>query len=80
MLNMIRQHYPNASSFLMDQNTYSIFSEFAVENKNKRKELPHLLSEERSLYDFLVNNKKRLEQERISQQFVQIKLQEIRHF
>jgi hypothetical protein len=59
----------------MDENTYRTFSGFAVENKNKRKELPYLLSEERNLYEFLIDHNKRLEQERISQQFVQVKLQ-----
>lgn len=70
MLNMIRQHYPDASSFLMDDDTYRKHSQFAVENRNRRKELPYLLPTEQRLYEFLQSNNKRLEQERITQQFV----------
>lgn len=70
MLNMIRENYPSAVSFLMNENTYSAFIEFAVENKNRKKQLPYLLPEENRLYEFLIEGNKRLEQERISQQYV----------
>jgi hypothetical protein len=71
MLNMIREYYPNAVSFLMDEPTYKLFEQFAVNNTGKKKSLPLLSSEEQKLYQFLLENNKRLEQERISQKYVQ---------
>lgn len=70
MLNMIREHYPSATSFLMNKETYSNFHQFAVDNKGKNKILPLLTSEEQKLHQFLIDNNKRLEQERISQEYV----------
>lgn len=74
MLNMVKQHYPNASSFLMDKKTYETHSRFSVNNERERKELNYLLPEEQGLYQFLLNNSKRLEQEHISQKYVQLHL------
>ena len=74
MLNMIRQHYPNAQSFLMNENTYNHFNQFTVKNTNREKELQYLLPDEQKLYKFLVYNDKRLEQERITQQYILINL------
>jgi len=70
MLNMIRQYYPNAINFLMNEETLSHFSNFAVENKSRKKELPYLLDNEQKVYQYLQKNDKRLEQERISQQYI----------
>lgn len=70
MLNMIRQQYPHARSFLMDIDTFKAFETFAVENQTRKKGLPHLLPEETQLYEFLTSHRKRLEQERIVQQYV----------
>ncbi|PQJ08923.1 hypothetical protein CJD36_021915 [Flavipsychrobacter stenotrophus] len=75
MLNMIRQHYPIAESLLMDEDTYFNFRNFAVTNNSKRKELPLLMPSEREMYEFLLTNNRRLEQERISQQFIYRKLE-----
>lgn len=66
MLNMVRQHYPNASSFLMNNETFNLHSQFAVPNANRLKTFPLLNGEEKSMYEFLVANSLRLEQERIS--------------
>ncbi len=74
MLNMIREHYPNAESFLMNENTYKLFERFAVDNKGKKKILPLLSIEEQKLYQFLLNNNKRLEQERVEQKYVLLNL------
>lgn len=74
MLNMVREHYPNASSFLMSEDTYSVHSHFSVTNKSRKKELPFLTSNENKLYEFLFLNDKRLEQERISQQYIRAQL------
>lgn len=70
MLNMVRQHYRNASSLLMDKRTYSVFEMFAVKNKAKKKELPYLSSAELETYKLIVEGSTRLEQERISQNYV----------
>lgn len=70
MLNMIRQYYPHASSFLMDNNTYERFGQFAVTNSGRRKELSYLTDTERKLYELLLQDQKRLEQERIDQNHV----------
>ncbi len=78
MLSMIRQHYPNAKSFLMDNETYHAFENFSVENNNVRtKDLPFLTDNERSLYAFLSSNKRRLEQERISQEYVKLMISKL---
>lgn len=74
MLNMIREHYPDAANFLMDEKTYKLFEQFSVNNAGKKKTLPLLSSEEQKLYQFLLQNNKRLEQERISQEYVQKQL------
>lgn len=74
MLNMIREHYPQAKSFLMDRKTFQVFEQFAVENRKKKRGLPHLTFEENALYKFVTENSKRLEQERISQEYVYSKL------
>ncbi len=76
MLNMIRQHYPNCKSFLMDKNTYEIFEKFSVEPKAKfkPKQLQLLNDSESSLYNYLVENNRRLEQEKITHQYVSNRL------
>jgi hypothetical protein len=74
MLNMIRQHYPSAKSFLMDPATLDEFREFEVENKYKVRQLPQLTTDENLLYQYLVENNIRLEQERITQQHVRLSL------
>lgn len=74
MLNMIREHYPKAISFLMDEKTYSQFQHFSVDNKGKKKTLPLLSPDEQNIHQFLIDNNKRLEQERISLPYVQMNL------
>lgn len=74
MLNIIRQYYPNAESLLMDKKTFDSFSQFAVENKSRKKELLFLNNDEALLYQFLIDNKLRLEQERISNFYVKATL------
>lgn len=70
MLDLIRQHYSNAKSFLMDRTTFDQFAGFSVENKYRKKQLSFLLPEEMQMYEFLQKNNKRLEQERVSQSYV----------
>ncbi|WP_126972897.1 DUF3322 and DUF2220 domain-containing protein [Gynurincola endophyticus] len=71
MLNMIRQYYSQARSFLMDENTYSEFSAFSVHSEYRQISLPLLNSEEADMYHFLIQNNTRLEQERITHLHVQ---------
>lgn len=71
MLNMIRQHYADARSFLMNESTYRQFEQYAVHNTSKEKALAHLSAEEKILYQFIISSNRRLEQERIVQDFVQ---------
>lgn len=70
MLNIIRQYYPHASSFLMDNNTYERYEQFAVINSSRRKELSYLNESEQELYHRLLQAQKRLEQERLEQNYV----------
>lgn len=77
MLNMIRNYYPDAISFLMDEQTYYLFKNFSVENKSKNKILPNLNSSEQKMYEYLVLNSKRLEQEKISLQHVNKEIKRI---
>ena len=74
MLNMVREHYPKAISFLMDEKTYAQFQHFSVDNKGRKKILPWLSPEEQKIHQFLMDNNKRLEQERISQSYILINL------
>lgn len=66
MLNMIRKHYLSANSFLMDEKTYETFKEYAVYNECTKKQLNLLTKEEAILYNFINENNKRLEQEKIN--------------
>ena len=73
MLNMMRQHYPNAKSFLMDEETFKDFQVFAVhpESRQKARHLEHLKEKEQGLYQNMVAHNWRLEQERLSQAYLQ---------
>jgi hypothetical protein len=70
MLNMIRQQYSHTKSLLMDSLTFHKYEAFALENKTTRKILPNLNHDEALLYSFLIANNKRLEQERIAQDYI----------
>lgn len=70
MLNMIRSHYPEAKSIFMDINTFNAFSNFTVPDIKKYKQLHLLNIDEQELYGHLIQYHLRLEQERISQQYV----------
>lgn len=71
MLNMIRQYYGHAKSFLMDEMTYNAFSGFSVHSAYRKIELPLLNPYEQRMYHFLQKENRRLEQERISNGYVQ---------
>ncbi|MFN5856747.1 MAG: Wadjet anti-phage system protein JetD domain-containing protein [Pseudanabaenaceae cyanobacterium] len=68
ILSQLRSYFPQTSSIMMDSKTFEIFQEFAVAVTTTGLDtLPHLTQEEQALYDYLVTNGKRLEQERITQ-------------
>lgn len=75
MLDLIRQYYPNAKSFLMDKTTFDRHINFSVENRYRKKDLPLLVQEESMMYEYLQRNGKRLEQERIEQNYVKMQIQ-----
>ena len=77
MLNIIRQYYPEAKSFLMDEKTYHQFSQFSVSSKYRKLSLEKLTVTELELYDFLQTNNKRLEQERISNSYISEQLKSL---
>ncbi|MBX9784311.1 MAG: hypothetical protein K2X48_13555 [Chitinophagaceae bacterium] len=74
MLNIIRQYYPEAKSFLMDNKTYNQFSQFSVTSAYRKLSLEKLNADESNLYNFLQTNSKRLEQERITNSYILAKL------
>ena len=78
MLNMIREYYPKAISFLMDEKTYARFQQFSVDNKGKKKTLPLLSPDEKKIHQFFIDNNRRLEQERITQFYIKQELQYLR--
>jgi len=77
MLNIIRQYYPDAKSFLMDEETYNQFSQFSVFSTYRKLSLENLNTDESALYNFLQNNNKRLEQERITNSYISHQLNSI---
>lgn len=81
ILSEVRNRFPNVQSFCMDEHTYHTFSRFAVEGKASQRSPEELtLTEaERRLFLFLKTNPEigRLEQERISQHYIQEQLCEI---
>ena len=79
MLNMMRQHYPNATSFLMDERTFKDFQVFAVhpESRQRVRYLERLTEKEQALYQNIIDYNWRLEQERVSQAHVQKRLNEL---
>lgn len=70
MLNIIRQYYPEAKSLLMDVQTYHQFSQFSVTSSYRKLQLDKLTDGESNLYEFLQVNNKRLEQERITNNYI----------
>ncbi len=78
ILSQVRSHFPQTQSVMMDEQTYARFSPFAVDvATQKAEDLSHLTNPEHSLYEYLVNQHKRLEQERISQSYVNEYLQSL---
>ncbi|HCF27063.1 MAG TPA: hypothetical protein DEV81_07610 [Cyanobacteria bacterium UBA11049] len=63
---------------MMDEKTFTTFEEFIVPAAALNAEtLPYLTQEEHSLFSYISKQKKGLEQERISQKFVNQYLQNV---
>lgn len=67
ILSALREQFKQAKSFLMDSETFEKWERFAIEDptKNIPLLLPNLGDNERDLFERLVTNRLRLEQERI---------------
>ncbi|MCC5639151.1 DUF2220 family protein [Nostoc sp. CHAB 5844] len=78
ILSQLRSYFPQTISIMMDMITFETFHEFAVSVVGAISEtLPHLTSEEKTLYTHLALHQKRLEQERISQDYADQFLQNL---
>lgn len=78
MLNMSRRLYPHMKSLIMDKDTLQRFANFQVSvDAVTPKTLPRLTSEEQQTYLQLARTGTRLEQERISQQWVAARLSDV---
>ena len=73
ILHQLRRYYPNTQSIMMDYKTFEHFSEFSVAGaRNKSEQLSLLNGEEHKLFERLkLIDKNRLEQEKISQGYVE---------
>ncbi len=72
MLHMLRRHYGQVQSLFMDRATLEAFAAFVVaDEKATLKRLDLLTEEERAVYEGLAGGKRRLEQERVSQGWVE---------
>jgi hypothetical protein len=80
ILHQLRNYFPHAKSVMMDRNTYNLFQNYAVDGSRNKSEILNLLTkEEFELFRFLKSSDKnnRLEQEKISQAYVDSYLKNI---
>lgn len=71
MLHHLRGLFPQTISFCMDAKTYHAFQEFVVEGSGaKQRVLPNLTAAESEIYHVVCQHNIRLEQERISHNFM----------
>jgi hypothetical protein len=78
ILSQLRSYFPQVRSIMMDMETYQAFQEFAVSIESQITETPaHLTESEKNLYTYLSSNQKRLEQERITQEYANQNLQKL---
>jgi hypothetical protein len=71
MLSLIRSYFPQTQSLLMDEMTFKAFANDAGKGiKTKNPISPYLTLLEKTMYQFLSSEDLRLEQEKISQQWV----------
>ena len=78
ILSQFRSYFPQTISVMMDEETFRTFAEFAVPTaESKTENLPHLTPAEYRLFAYLSEQRKRLEQEHISQDFANQYLQNL---
>ncbi|MEP0870683.1 DUF2220 family protein [Trichocoleus desertorum AS-A10] len=78
ILSQLRSYFSQTISVMMDMATYEVFQDFAVSvDRTIAETLPYLTFEEETLYKYLVFHQKRLEQERISQDYANQLLQSL---
>ncbi len=78
ILSQLRSYFPQVRSIMMDMETYQAFQEFAVAIETPITEPPAYLTEsEKNLYTYLSSNQKRLEQERITQEYANKNIQKL---
>ena len=73
ILHQLRSYYASACSILMDRQTFELFRAYAVDGPRNKAENLHLLhDDEKQLYQYLksLDEKNRLEQEKIPQAYV----------
>ena len=78
ILSQFRAYFPHTISVMMDEETFRLFEEFVVSvAESSMEKLPYLTPKEYCLFTYLSKQKKRLEQERISQDFANRYLQKV---
>lgn len=78
MLAQFRDAFPHTESLMMTLDTFQRFENFAIEWTNRARFTPQsLTSPEQVTYQFVLENNKRLEQERIPQDYVRGKIQAV---
>ncbi|WP_154859660.1 Wadjet anti-phage system protein JetD domain-containing protein [Cyclobacterium xiamenense] len=78
MLSQLRSYFSQTKSFLMEFNVVENYMDFIVPGATTNTEWPSYLTEEEfEVYEFLLKNSYRLEQERIHQNLVQDRLEMI---
>ena len=78
ILSQLRSYFPQTVSIMMDRETFKTFYEFVVTVRRETPEiLLYLSPEEQNLYTYLRLHEKRLEQEHISQYYVDQFLQNL---
>jgi hypothetical protein len=75
ILSQFRTYFPHTISLMMDNETWTTFRPFAIPGTPSRIEsLPNLTPQEHELFTYLSQHNLRLEQERISHEFVRRKV------
>lgn len=78
ILSQLRSYFPKTISIMMDVKTFETFYEFSVTVAEAiAATLPYLTPDEQTLYTHLALHQKRLEQERISQDYANLLLQDL---
>lgn len=71
MLSQLRSYFSKTKSFLMEMDVFENYKDFVVSGTQTNvKSLPNLSVEEKEVFEFLLRNNFRLEQERIEQRFL----------